>query len=937
MSDGSLIWSSVGLFSATHPNQSAVPIAVTPPGPVLQYENETGNLLTVARVGIDFRQTIDLTGAIGDLFYDATSPSYRDSAPEILTRGLNAFFTKHVRDRSDPPRPVPSGAPPPTFTCVGLNKSFPATAGGFVLDGQGEPVILRGNSGFYLSVRPGISNLHVNISSATSPFLQDGISVQHYIQRCIGATHNRSLGEAFAILKGVKVRISYNTINDSTTFPNANSRFRFIKTIAAPATPANVSQRWRAPTCITASQWYAPSSPWAVSPDFPRPALNLHVGEYYINVGKDPVTRPNEVEWYPASQLTIRPWQPFRARLSGTQTTNMISRALRQPTAHQENLLGKNPGEGLHHFAFDGNNAGKNQGGLHLARWSTGNSFVRIAAKWLNPPGMRYSMERDLNNTAQDAQRANAVMMANINAGNPASWNLAQVGFVAPGRVTTLPVLALNNAADPSNVGRPLRDQLRRHGQFVGAAHTVQVPPSTMQIHRPKLSTQWENDFSQALLNVSKKAPRQTVLVVIPNNCFDDYACIKRIGDLSLGIHTVCITRDVARRMINANGGQVASNLAMKFNIKARGDNHYFTGNALNALRTLNHRAHTIVLGADVTHPGDTSVKATPSIAAVVGSVDDQFMRFLGSMRLQPGKKEDIVDLADMIKERILAWAAQHNNQLPRNVLFYRDGVSESQYDILRRRELPQIQLGMNLAHRELHSLAHVTPSTHGVPPAEPTIPYPLPKKSSAAQVKEYEEDVAGATEAHPDNRPLNVTYIVVGKRHHTRFYPVGAQPPPTRNGNVKPGLVVDRVITHPYRMDFYLQSHLPIQGTGRSAHYVVLRNGMDLTADQIQTITHTFCYAYARATRGVSYCAPAYYADRLCDRGRAYIRRWLINSQHAPAFPGKNQHETWPQYVLRMKNFVYSSAEYRPHGNHGIPNRANPWHPNLDNTMFYL
>ena len=73
--------------------------------------------------------------------------------------------------------------------------------------------------------------------------------------------HNRSLGEAFAILKGVKVRISYNTINDGTTFPNVNSRFRFINTIAAPATLANVSQRWRAPTCITASQWYGSNSP----------------------------------------------------------------------------------------------------------------------------------------------------------------------------------------------------------------------------------------------------------------------------------------------------------------------------------------------------------------------------------------------------------------------------------------------------------------------------------------------------------------------------------------------------------------------------------------------------------------------------------------------------------------------------------------------------
>ena len=243
----------------------------------------------------------------------------------------------------------------------------------------------------------------------------------------------------------------------------------------------------------------------------------------------------------------------------------------------------------------------------------------------------------------------------------------------------------------------------------------------------------------------------------------------------------------------------------------------------------------------------------------------------------------------------------------------------------------------MNLAYRRLNP-GTAPNNPHGNPPALAAIPRGnMSDEQMAQRLKEQEEDAAAVVESGPNNRPLNLTFDVVAKRHNTRFYPQAGGTPAV-HGNVRPGLVVDQVITHPYRMDFYLQSHLPIQGTGRSAHYVVLRNNMTLTADQIQTITHTFCYAYARATRAVSYCAPAYYADRLCDRGRAYLRRWLVNSHSAPGLPqfhaGGTQ--TWSQYLTHVKTYVHGLATYRPYHQQD-PNRQNPWHSSLDDKMFYL
>ena len=56
------------------------------------------------------------------------------------------------------------------------------------------------------------------------------------------------------------------------------------------------------------------------------------------------------------------------------------------------------------------------------------------------------------------------------------------------------------------------------------------------------------------------------------------------------------------------------------------------------------------------------------------------------------------------------------------------------------------------------------------------------------------------------------VTFLVVQKRHHTRFFPTRREDEDGRNRNVPPGTVVDSTITHPIELDFFLVSHASIQ-----------------------------------------------------------------------------------------------------------------------------
>ncbi|OAL53799.1 Piwi-domain-containing protein [Pyrenochaeta sp. DS3sAY3a] len=316
------------------------------------------------------------------------------------------------------------------------------------------------------------------------------------------------------------------------------------------------------------------------------------------------------------------------------------------------------------------------------------------------------------------------------------------------------------------------------------------------------------------------KAKPNFLFFLLPSDNAVVYDSIKYVCDVSLGVPNIC---NIARKFTNEKGQmQYFANVAMKFNQKLGGVNHTV---ALDKLKPLD--AQTILFGIDVTHPSPGSSESAPSIAGVVASVDSLFSQFPASMRTQKGRQEMVTELEDMIVERLTLWRKRNQNRLPNKVILYRDGVSEGQY------------------HQVL------------------ALEYP-------AFVKAFNR-LYGVESKHP-----KMSIIVVGKRHHTRFYPSSKDDMDERTGNPKCGTVVDRGITGEKIFDFFLQAHHGLQGTAKPAHYVVIKDENKFGADQIQSLTHHLCYTFARATRSVSICPPAYYADLLCERGRSYLQSVL-------------------------------------------------------------
>ncbi|XP_046362549.1 protein argonaute-2-like isoform X2 [Haliotis cracherodii] len=307
----------------------------------------------------------------------------------------------------------------------------------------------------------------------------------------------------------------------------------------------------------------------------------------------------------------------------------------------------------------------------------------------------------------------------------------------------------------------------------------------------------------------------QLIVVVLPGKT-PVYAEVKRVGDILFGLATQC----VQAKNVNKTSPQTLSNLCLKINVKLGGINSIL----LPSIRPKVFLQPVIFVGASVTHPpaGD---RTRPSIAAVVGSQDAHPSRYSAAVRVQQHRQEIIQELPTMVKDLLIQFYRSTRFK-PTRIVFYRDGVSEGQFQQVLSHELRAV--------REACMKLEV-----GYQPG--------------------------------------ITFIVVQKRHHTRLFCADRKDQTGRSGNIPAGTTVDVGITHPTEFDFYLCSHAGIQGTSRPSHYHVLWDDNHFSADELQILTYQLCHTYVRCTRSVSIPAPAYYAHLVAFRARYH----LVEKEH--------------------------------------------------------
>ena len=499
----------------------------------------------------------------------------------------------------------------------------------------------------------------------------------------------------------------------------------------------------------------------------------LHVGQKTRNI------------YLPIDVCTIVGGQRCMKKLSDLQTANMI-RHTAKPAYEREQVINTT----VKRAAFNDD--------LVVKEFGIGvdSKMVEVCGRVLNPPRIVYN--------------SGAVVTPPHNKG---CWDMRSKTFFRGVTVKKWAVVCSIYQNRDNNCGcERFISQLQKQSSEMGM--NMMAVPIFKHVGRKAVEHVF-NDLVSCNSNLD-------LVIVIINPGGTDYQDVKRLGDSESGkaVATQCL---LSKTVLDKCNPATLGNICLKINARLGGVNSFVD---LGTRPSLIKGVPIIIFGADVTHPRSDDT-TSPSIASVVASVDLEGGRYRAIHRNQKHRQEIIADLTEMTKEHLKAFRRSTRHK-PMKIIFYRDGVSEGQFDAVRLDEIAALQ-------RACEQL-------------EPTY---QPK----------------------------ITFIVVQKRHHTRFFPKSKMDEVGRGKNVPPGTMVDRTITHPSQFDFYLCSHIAIQGTSRPCHYHVLWDDSDFTANELQSFSYQLCHMFWRCNRSVSYPAPTYYAHHDAAHARMLLQAACANS----------------------------------------------------------
>ena len=252
-----------------------------------------------------------------------------------------------------------------------------------------------------------------------------------------------------------------------------------------------------------------------------------------------------------------------------------------------------------------------------------------------------------------------------------AAWNMRGKQFSVPKPVPKWSFLRLG----PAEFGKRHIDIFKQALRAGGLGQADPVSPQG-QLGFSASLVQGDDEANEAkikfVLEQIAKLNIILLLVILPGKGAITYNRVKFLADVRIGIHTVCALNEKVQKEVEKGPGgmQYFANLTLKFNLKNGGANQLLPPDRLGFLKD----GDTMIVGIDVTHPAPGNMLGTPSVAAVVSSVDSQYAQWPGSIRCQEPKKEMVSALQEMMEERLEYWIKQNRNNCPRKILIYRDG-----------------------------------------------------------------------------------------------------------------------------------------------------------------------------------------------------------------------------------------------------------------------
>ncbi|CAN8247740.1 unnamed protein product [Cochlearia groenlandica] len=615
----------------------------------------------------------------------------------------------------------------------------------------GEGVI--GIRGFHSSFRPTNGGLSLNIDVSRTMILKPGPVIEFLLTNQ-GVELPRQIDwiKARKMLKNMRIMASHR-----------NMEFKIIGLSEKPCNQLVFSLKIKDAECegltkeITVYEYFKQT--------YTEPTYSAYFP--CLDVGK-----PNRPNYLPLEFCDLVSLQRYTKALSGKQRASLVEKSRQKPL---EKIKALN--DAMHTYCYDKDPF------LAGCGISIEKQMTQVEGRVLSPPMLKFGKNEDF-------------------VPRNGRWNFNSKMLYEPVAIKNWAVVNFSFPCDSSRISREIINCGMKKGIDIDR-------PFALVEEDPQFKNAGPVERVERMIGKMRSKfpdPPHFILCVLPARKNSDiYGPWKKKCLTEAGINTQCICPIKIT-------DQYLSNVLLKINSKLGGINSLLGIEYASTIPLIN-KIPTLILGMDVSH-GSPDRANVPSIAAVVGSKGWPLIsRYRAVVRTQSPKLEMIDSLFQPVENtkgdngimnELLVEFYKTSKRKPKQIIIFRDGVSESQFNQVLNIEVDQI----------IKAYQHL---------GETVVP--------------------------------KFTVIVAQKNHHTKLFQ--AKGPE----NVPAGTVVDTKIVHPTNYDFYMCAHAGIIGTSRPAHYHVLLDEIGFSPDDLQNLIHSLSYVNQRSTTATSIVAPVRYA----------------------------------------------------------------------------
>ena len=479
------------------------------------------------------------------------------------------------------------------------------------------------------------------------------------------------------------------------------------------------------------------------------------------------------------------------------------------------------------------------------------------------PPGLARSI-RDINITAASgffpyrAIQSPRVAYADAKRPEmlPGSWKPKQLTLT---KEKTLKIALLRVGSSPWATGEKKLENSEKLLKRLGD-HGIRAE-DFIERESPMPALKFDQNVQKGIkeqLDMFLKSGHRKVLVVIPDRKQKQqklYDYIKQVCDIEIGLHSICVLDSVLVE-------DSFYHLALKLNMKTGGQNQRLERVPLKSTSL----KQTMLVGFEVISPARDAPVGSRSIAALVGSTDENLSLWPASVKVldtRPAHEE----LADLLTGRLTTWEKKYS-EYPENIVIYYNGLNvedkeryqgevafikkacESFIKVKSKKEVSQAHsprltlIAVNKdQHAELRALGSFNKGLTEKSQKEETIP------NGSILVQTGDEDRKGTWE-----------FVLQG---HLPFK------------NDEETQLLRKQTKKDNSTELYVRATTPVR-------YHVLYDEVfrDSNAKvEFENLTHDMCYLSGCSTNSVTDTLPIHYVGLLCQRIQSYVRIWNRSS----------------------------------------------------------